>query len=213
MVSVVGSWSVLITLHAVVATQPANNTLLWKVYIMKNLRYMCVQPTIDYYTWQVEVVIHNFLKHGINPNNIDIVCATRPNEGTPMVWRKLADHYNTVRFFFYEDTRVTPPYISSVRPHILHKHFSSHPELHEEAIFYHDCDMIFTRTPDWLKFVDDDTWYCSDTRFYVGAEYIESKKFGVYEEMCKIVGLDPAIPRREELNSGGAQYLMKNFTA
>ena len=38
---------------------------------MKNLRYICVQPRILYYAWQVEVMINNFIKHGINPNNID----------------------------------------------------------------------------------------------------------------------------------------------
>ena len=42
---------------------------------MKNLRYICVQPRILYYAWQVEVMINNFIKHGINPNNIDIVVA------------------------------------------------------------------------------------------------------------------------------------------
>jgi hypothetical protein len=180
---------------------------------MKNLRYMCVQPTIDYYTWQVETVIHNFIKNGINPNNMDIVCAIRPGEGTPPSWRKLADHYNMVRFFFYEDTREPTPYISSIRPHVLKKHFLEHPYLTKDAIFYHDCDIIFTRPPDWSKFLDDELWYCSDTRFYIGAEYIEGKGFGVYDEMCKIVGIDPALPRREELNSGGAQYIMKNIDA
>ena len=172
-----------------------------------------MQPATDYYVWQVEVLINNFKKHGINPNHIDIVCALKPNTETPAIWRKLADSYNTVRFFFYEDDRTPGPYVSSVRPNVLKKHFAAHPEMKDEAIFYHDCDIVFTRDPDWSKFVDDDTWYCSDTRFYIGAEYIEGKKCGVYERMCGIVDIDPAIPRREELNSGGAQYIMKNIDA
>ena len=180
---------------------------------MKNLRYVCVQPTIDYYTWQVEVLINNFIKHGVNPNNMDIVCAIRPGEDVPAVWRKLADHYNYVRFFFYEDTRGNRPYVSSVRPHILKKHWEAHPYLKDEIIFYHDCDIIFTRPPDWSKFMEDDIWYGSDCRFYISAEYIESKKYNIYEKMCDIVNIDPAIPRANELNGIGAQYLMKNVDA
>jgi len=178
---------------------------------MKNLRYMCAQPANDYYTWQVEVVIHNFIKHGINPNNLDIVCSIPEGSSIPENWITLANTYNYVRFFFYEDTRKNSPYISSIRPNILKKHFKKYPSLKDEIIFYFDCDMIFTRPPDWSKFVNDDIWYCSDTRFYIGAEYIKSKGFGIYEKMCEIVKIPENIPQENELNSGGAQYMMKNI--
>jgi hypothetical protein len=178
---------------------------------MKNLRYISVQPAISYYTWQVEVMIQNFLKHGINPNLIDVICATRGP--IPEAWSKLAEHYNTVRFFFYSDDRQHIPYISSVRPHVLKKHFAAHPELKDDVIFYHDCDIVMTKAPDWSKFIDDDIWYMSDTRSYISASYIQSKKFGVYEEMCKIIGIDESVPVANELNSGGAQYIMKNVDA
>ena len=180
---------------------------------MKNLRYMCVQPASDYYIWQIEVVIHNFIKNGINPNNIDIVCGITKGSAVPAQWRKMADHYNTVRFFFYEDDRVDSPYVSSLRPNILKKHFAAHPEMKDEAIFYHDSDMIFTRPVDWSRYCNDDIWYCSDTRFYIGAEYIKEKGMGLYERMCEIVGIDESIPVLEELNAGGAQYIMKNIDA
>jgi len=179
---------------------------------MKKLRYICVQPAIEYYAWQVEVMINNFMKYGINPNYIDIVCSIKDNT-VPETWIKLANHYNTVRFFFYNDERINPCYISSIRPHILKKHFAAHPYLKDEAIFYHDCDIIFTHQPNWEPFIHDDVWYASDTRFYVGADYIKSKKFGIYESMCDIVGINPTIPAENELNSGGAQYIMKNIDA
>ena len=179
---------------------------------MKQIRYVCAQPAIDYYTWQVEVMINNFIKNGINPNHIDIVCSIKNNH-IPENWKKLAGKYNYVRFFFYNDERVNPVYISSIRPHVLKKHFAAHPYLKEEAIFYHDCDIIFTRPPRWEQFLEDDVWYLSDTRFYIGAKYIKSKKFGIYEKMCEIVGIPENIPEENELNSGGAQYLMKNIDA
>jgi hypothetical protein len=179
---------------------------------MKKLRYVSVQPAINYYTWQVEVMIHNFIKHGINPNHIDIVCSIKDGH-IPDNWKKLAGTYNTVRFFFYNDERVNPVYISSIRPHILKQHFTQHPYLKDDVIFYHDCDMIFTRPPKWEQFLEDDVWYLSDTRFYISAQYIKSKKFGIYEKMCEIIGIPENVPDENELNSGGAQYIMKNIDA
>jgi len=180
---------------------------------MKNLRYISAQPAINFYTWQVEVMINNFMKNGVNPNNIDIVCSIQ-NNVIPDKWHKLCNHYNTVRFFFYNDDRVNPCYISSVRPHVLEKHFASHPYLKDEAIFYHDCDIIFTKPVNWNHYLDDDVWYLSDTKYYISAEYIKSKKFGLYERMCEIVGIDESIPERyNDTGSGGAQYLMKNIDA
>jgi hypothetical protein len=183
---------------------------------MKNLRYICVQPRILYYAWQVEVMINNFIKQGINPNNIDILVAWNPNDNTSKpenieAWSKLASHYSSVRFFFYQDTREQPIYyISSVRPNVLKQHFKAHPELESEAIFYHDCDIVFTRKPDFNTFLNDDIWYLSNTNSYINYDYIISKGLDVYDKMCEITKMNPTIPRLMNSNSGGAQYIMKN---
>ena len=107
---------------------------------MKNLRYVSVQPRILYYAWQVEVMINNFIKHGINPNNIDILVAWNPNDGTSEqtaidMWNKLAQTYNYVRFFFYQDTRENPTYIPSIYFNVLKQHIKAFPELENEALF------------------------------------------------------------------------------
>ena len=184
---------------------------------MKSLRYVCVQPRLLYYAWQVEVMINNFIKHGINPNNIDILVAWNPNDLTTSVqanvdaWNKLASHYNHVRFFFYQDTRQQPiHYISSIRPNVLKQHFKAHPELESDIIFYHDCDMVFTKSPNWDKFLSDKIWYLSNTNSYINYDYIISKGQDVYDKMCEIMKIDPLIPKIMNSNSGGAQYIMKN---
>jgi hypothetical protein len=82
-----------------------------------------------------------------------------------------------------------------------------------EAIFYHDCDIVFTQPVSWEQFCDDDVWYLSDTASYIGANYIKSKKFGVYERMCEIIGIPENVPEENEIDSGGAQYIMKNVDA
>ena len=97
------------------------------------MKFICAQPAIDYYTWQVEVMINNFINNGVNPNNIEIVSGYSGAE-VPENWRKLSQHYNTVRFFFYKDERYKPGYISSIRPHILHQHWLHYPELANEKI-------------------------------------------------------------------------------
>jgi hypothetical protein len=161
-------------------------------------------------------MINNFIKHGINPNNINILVAWNPNDDTSKpenveAWNKLASHYSSVRFFFYQDTREQPIYyISSVRPNILKQHFKAHPELESEAIFYHDCDIVFTRKPDFNAFLNDNIWYLSNTNSYINYDYIISKGLDVYDKMCEITKMNPLIPQLINSNSGGAQYIMKN---
>jgi hypothetical protein len=157
-------------------------------------------------------MINNFIKNGVNPSSIDIVLGT--SSATPLdKWKIMQNAYPEVGFHFYEDDRVKPVYISSIRPNILKKHFAKFPELANDAIFYHDCDIALTRPPNWDKFLDDDIWYCSDTAGYVGARYIKSKEMGIYEDMCNLIGIPTNVPEENEKNSGGAQYIMKNVDA
>jgi len=179
---------------------------------MKNLRFICAQPANLYYTWQVEVMLNNFIEMGVNPNNIDIVC-WKEKGVIPEEWSKLANGY-AARFFFYDDTRETKHYISSIRPNILKQHFLQHPYLKEESIFYHDSDIIFTKPiKDWITYemINDNNWHGSDTRWYIAHSYIKSKGQDIIDEMCKIMDLPESLIEDNELNSIGAQYLMKGI--
>lgn len=179
---------------------------------MKNIRYICAQPATTYYIWQVEVLINNFIEMGVNPNYIDIVCGI--DNDIPLEWTKMAQHYNTVRFFFYKDTRNTKYYVSSLRPNILKQHFQTRTEILEDIIFYHDCDIIFTKPPClWIttEMLIDDNCYGSDTRWYISHSYIKSKGLDILNKMCEIVDISPDIVENNELNSIGAQYLLKNI--
>ena len=187
---------------------------------MKNLRYICVQPRIKYYSWQIEVVINNFLKHGINMNKLEILMAINPNDDTSNqenidLFKKLTEKYNFVRFFFYTDTRDDMRYIPSVYFNILKQHVKAFPELENDALFLFDSDTIFTRPFDFSPMLNDNKWYLSDTVSYIGYDYIKSKiqpEYDVYNGMCNIVGLDPLIPKLLNSHSGGAQHLVKNTT-
>lgn len=181
---------------------------------MRNLRFVCAQPAIKYYSWQVEVMLNNFRDMGVNLNNIDVVCKLE-NDNVPDEWNRLANGY-AARFFFYRDTRETKHYISSVRPNILKQHWQARPEIWNDAIFYHDCDIMFTKPiQEWItqEMLSDDRWYGSDTRWYIAHSYIKSKGDDVLNAMCRIVDIDPKVIEDNELNAIGAQYLMKNVTA
>jgi hypothetical protein len=195
-----GKWDVVDEVHA-------------KYEVMKNLRFVCAQPAIPYYTWQVEVMLNNFIEMGVNLNNVDIVC-WKEDGIVPEAWSKLANNY-AARFFFYDDTRVTRDYISSIRPNILKQHFKAHPYLKDETIFYHDCDIIFTKPiKEWITddMINDDKWYGSDTRWYIGHNYIKSKGEDVLNLMCEISGISKELVEANELNAIGAQYIMKGIT-
>jgi hypothetical protein len=176
-----------------------------------NLRYICAQPASTYYSWQVEVMLNNFMEMGINPNNIDIVC-WKVNNVVPPEWYRLASTY-PARFLFYEDTRETRHYISSIRPNILKQHFAAFPDIEQEAVLYHDCDIAFTKPINWQQFLNDDKWYGSDTRWYIAHSYIISKGQDIMDKMCEIVGIDEQLIKDNELNSIGAQYLMKGINS
>jgi hypothetical protein len=157
-------------------------------------------------------MLNNFIQMGINPNNVDIVC-WKQNGVIPEEWIKLANGY-PARFFFYDDTRETRHYISSIRPNILKQHWIAQPQLKDSAIFYHDSDIIFTRPiQDWItdEMISDNEWYGSDTRWYIAHSYIKGKGQDVIDEMCKIMDLPESLIEENELNAIGAQYLMKGI--
>jgi len=181
---------------------------------MKNLHFVCAQPAIPYYTWQVEVMIHNFIEMGVNPNLMDIVCYAE-NGIIPIEWSKLAEKYNYVRFFFYKDTRGKKGYVSSIRPNILKQHWTDRPELKNETIFYHDSDIAFTKPiGEWIskEMINDNNWYGSDCRWYISHSYIKSKGDDILKAMCSIMEIDEKIIEDNELNGIGAQYIMKGIT-
>lgn len=185
------------------------------------IRYICAQPAMLYYAWQVEVWLNSLLQFNVDPKSIHVVCS----KSTDMRgWQALTLKHPTVRFAFYEDTRTDRTYISSIRPHILAKHWLRYPELQNDSIYYCDCDIIFLRDPIfWLHpLLNDNITYLSDARGYVGYEYFCSKLndvshnreefdidailFTLFDRLGHDLDAFKAIDR----DSGGAQHLLKN---
>lgn len=174
------------------------------------MKFICAQPAILYYAWQVEVMINNFINNGVDPTDIHIVCAYYGPSSEDFV--KLKQKHKDVGFFFYPDRRHKSSYISSIRPHILHQHWLAHPELEHEVVFYHDCDIAFTKQINLEGLLSDDICYLSDTVSYIGANYINARGGENYLDiMAEIVNVPKEKIIAEEKNSGGAQYILKNI--
>lgn len=170
------------------------------------MKYICAQPANIYYAWQVEVMLYNFKRRGIDLNDVNIICSI--NDSIPQEWENLRGTYEA-NFFFYPDRRRTKQYISSIRPNILKQHFALYPYLKEETIFYHDCDIIFSHVMNTAQFEGNDVWYGSDTNSYINYDYIVSKGQDIFDKMIEIVGIDPQIVIDNNQNAIGAQYVLK----
>lgn len=184
----------------------------------KPLTLMCVQPSIKYYAWQIEVMLTNFKNLSIHTEfNIDCLFAFNKNESdweekVALIHKVKAKFEGIADFYFYEDTREYPiSYISSIRPNVLKQHYKAFPELSNKPVFYHDCDVVFTKFPLFLHNYqqDDMNWYVSDTISYIGHDYIKSKGDDVLAKMCEIIGINESLVKEKQNESGGAQYIMK----
>lgn len=175
------------------------------------LKLISAQPATDYYAWQVEVYLTQFINLGYNPSDIHVVGGyiDEPDHS----WNKLIRKFKDVNICLYRDDMGDDVnYQPAIQSHLLEKHFIKFPELSDCAVFFHDADFIFTRYFDFSNYINDDTWYFSDTISYIGAEYIKSKGDQVLDIMCQTVGIDRKVVEYNQNNSGGAQKLMKNVT-
>jgi hypothetical protein len=170
------------------------------------MKYICAQPGTRYYAWQIEIMLMNFKEMGIPLQDVHIICAMH-DQNALHLYHQISNQYPKAVIEFYPDTRRTKHYPSSIRPNILKQHFFKHKL--NEPFFYHDCDMIFTKKVDFTPFLNDDICYGSDTRFYIGHDYIKSKGYGILEMMASLSGIDVETIKENELNCIGAQYLIK----
>lgn len=187
----------------------------------KPLTLICVQPCIPYYAWQLEVMLTNFTELNIHQvYDIHILCAYNEKDTD---WEKKKEPMHKVEekyrgkasFFFYHDTRVFPiTYISGLRPNLLKQHYEKKRDLIADTVFYHDCDIVFTRFPDFLEnYIGKKDWYVSDTRSYIGYNYIISKGDDVFSLMTDIVDIPKELVQSKQDQSGGCQYIMNSVDA
>ncbi|WP_183574652.1 galactosyltransferase-related protein [Mucilaginibacter sp. X5P1] len=178
-----------------------------------NTIFLSAQPDDYYFLWQLKLQLYNFKLHNINPKSIHILIGYDSDKGLLQGFADLINGNPEVNIHAYPDSRINKSYSSSIRPHIISKHLDAFPELQEATIFYHDSDIVFKGLPDFSQLITDDVWYTSDTGSYLNCNYIRNTAGGgVFQEMCQIVGVSTHLVETNDLNAGGAQYLLKKTT-
>lgn len=172
--------------------------------------FICAQPSTLYYAWQIDAMLLSFEKFGeVDLTRCHIVCAVQNNHIHPH-FQKVYEKWKQkgVFFQFYEDERKVPKYISSIRPHILKKHWERHEWMKDEYIFYHDCDIALTRPLDFSDKFNDEC-HLSDTASYIGHNYIKEKGHDLDKKMCEIAKIPLSLIENRESEAGGAQYMIR----
>ncbi len=101
------------------------------VSVLNKMKYICAQPAIKYFAWQIDVFIHSLLKQGINQKDIHIISGIQ-HSGIDEYFSILQKKYPNILFRFYNDTRSYYMYQPSIKPHLIYKHY-----LEYSFFFYH----------------------------------------------------------------------------
>jgi hypothetical protein len=195
----------------------------------KELKFLTVQPDDNYYVWQV----HTWLESLKNINKSDkavVIVFTPDFREFNEKWKEVEALYPESEFSYIKDTdgisKLIGIYIPIIRPYCLMKYFNAHPDMVSKAVFYCDCDVVFTDRFNIDEYIDDDVCYLSDTNSYINASYFDSKindvlpeklneymKADILSEVTSLVGINREICELNNDHSGGAQYLLKNIGA
>lgn len=176
------------------------------------MKFLSVQPDTIYFIWQVELQLYNLQQKNWPMKGIHVLFAYSEELGISQEAKFLCEKFPDCPVFFYSDTRKNRRYASTIRPHILQKHFVQFPELRHEAIFYIDSDVIFRELPDFTKLLSDDKWYASNTKSYMSCDLlINAFGYEKFEKMCDIIGVSAQEVIKNKSNTGGAQYIIKDI--
>lgn len=164
------------------------------------MKYICAQPEIMYYQWQVDTMINSFLQNGVSQSDIIILSTDQTNE-----FYILREKYPDVNFVRY--AAPIERYQPAIKPYLMHKYFEEHQE--KEQYFYSDCDIVLTKPlPEFEEGI-----FMSNTVSYIGHKYIKSKGQEVVDIVCKTVGIDEHILIDQQENSGGCQFVFTTLPA
>lgn len=199
---------------------------------MKNLKIISVVPDDLVFACQTLVQLSNFREHGYSDkyNVLVFVPKDRLHLGVNPKWAIIEKEFPEANFFYYNDEDNVLDaihsinYIPLLRPYCLKRHFKAHPELEQDAIFYIDSDIVFTKPLDFTPYLNDDINYLSDTKSYLNSDYFDSMitrvdppklalyaKRDILNEVSSLFGIDRATCEKYKDATGGAQYLLKNI--
>lgn len=196
---------------------------------MKDFIIVQACPDDRHFLWEVEIQINNLRKYGLSDKYKSLIYwhASEQKQTVNLEWLLLKNKYPEVEFFFYKSDEEDLPgsilksiYVSALRPYCLKKYWARFPETKDKAVIYLDSDVIFTKEPNLEEFVNSAFCYVSNTKSYLGVEYMRNKAKEVnlpedhfIDLAASIIGIDKQTILDNDENCGGAQYILKNITS
>lgn len=199
--------------------------------------FLSMQPASGYFKWQLEVQIHNLNRLGMLEGNEYHILGFLTEEQDQPNWSDLESE--NVKVFFYKDDKGKCAHLIKqfnyqplLRPWMASLHFRKNRDLSNEAIFYMDSDIVFTKKLDFTPFLQDAVSYLSLTGNrktgynYISYSYFNNKiqsddvadnkkdiiqNSNIIKNLTNLCGVSEEMFREQELNIGGAQYLLKNI--
>ena len=177
--------------------------------------YISVQPDLDIFLWQLQILLRRMYQLGVLKKDIQVIWGYSIKYGINTNVHEFIERNSAyANFFYYPDERQSTQYASSLRPHIMAKHFKVHPELQNETYYYHDADLLFRELPDVVSLSTGNIWYVGDTKGYLGYGYLKNcLSDEAIMKMAAIVGLTMEDLEKNDSHVGGAQYVLKKTSA
>ena len=168
---------------------------------------ICSQPDDPYFHWQNLVQFYNLEKLGLLKDHRAIFLYKAGRSASGFL-NKFKEAYPQ-NVFIFEDTREQKHYIPTLKIHGVVKYLET--DVKDQDLFLIDSDVIFREPIDFNLFQKDNVVYCSDTKGYLGYQYLKTKGDEIVKDMCKFIGVSFETIVEKNDRSGGAQLYYKGI--
>jgi len=166
---------------------------------------ICSQPDNNYFHWQNLIQFYNLDRLGLLENHRAIFLVREGTKQSDFVTKFKEEFPDNV--FIYEDTRVQKHYIPTIKIHGVVKYLEQ--DTRQQDLMLIDSDIIFREPIDYSLFTEENTVYCSDTKGYIGYQYLKTKGEKMLKDMCDFSGVSVDTIIEKNDRSGGAQLYYK----
>lgn len=171
------------------------------------MKYVMMQPSVLRFEWELQIVIHNLLSHGVHKEDI-VILFSKHDDNVATNIKNIG-----VNVHVYEDKRDYGLYIPSLKPYLMWQYLEEDKSRENETYFYMDSDVIFRELPDPKQHMftnDKEICYGSDCGGYLNYDYMIQCSNGkeIIQDMCNIVGITVEQVMSINEKSIGAQYII-----
>ena len=157
---------------------------------------ICSQPDEPYFHWQNLVQFHNLEKMGLLKDHRAVFLYKAGRQASEFL-NKFKEAFPE-NVFIFEDTRKQKHYIPTLKIHGVVKYLQH--DTKQQDLLLIDSDVIFREPIDYSLFKEDNVVYCSDTKGYLGYQYLKTKGDDIIKDMCNYIGVsfDTIVEKNDE---------------